>query len=183
MTARIQKGGLQVSKVLHDLLVDEITPGTGIDPELVWTELESILKDLAPRNRELLAIREELQTKIDSWHKKRIGQPHNAEQYKAFLSEIGYLVKEGGDFQITTQNVDPEISTLAGPQLVVPVMNARFALNAANARWGSLYDALYGNDVISEEGGATKGAGYNPARGAKVIEYGREFLDNSFPLG
>ena len=182
MTARIQKGGLQVSKVLHDLLVDEIVPGTGIDAETVWSELESILKDLAPRNRELLAIREQLQAKIDSWHKERAGQPHNAAEYKKFLAEIGYLVEEGADFQITTENVDPEIASLAGPQLVVPVMNARFALNAANARWGSLYDALYGNDVISEENGATKGAGYNPARGAKVIEYGREFLDNSFPL-
>ena len=182
MTTRIQKGGLQVSKVLHDLLVDEIVPGTGIDAETVWTELESILKDLAPRNRELLAIREELQTKIDSWHKERADQPHDAVEYKAFLKEIGYLVEEGADFKISTENVDPEIATLAGPQLVVPVMNARFALNAANARWGSLYDALYGNDVISEEDGATKGAGYNPARGAKVIEYGRNFLDGSFPL-
>ncbi|MBV1916059.1 MAG: malate synthase G [Pseudomonadales bacterium] len=182
MTARIQKGGLQVSKVLHDLLVDEIVPGTGIDAEHVWTELESILKDLAPRNRELLAIREDLQTKIDSWHKERAGQPHDAAEYKKFLKEIGYLVEEGADFQISTENVDPEIATLAGPQLVVPVMNARFALNAANARWGSLYDALYGNDVVSEEDGATKGAGYNPTRGAKVIEYGRNFLDSSFPL-
>ncbi len=182
MTIRIQKGGLQISKVLHDLLVDEIVPGTSIDAETVWTELESILKDLAPRNRELLAIREALQTKIDSWHKQRAGKPHNAVEYKSFLKEIGYLVEEGADFQISTENVDPEIATLAGPQLVVPVMNARFALNAANARWGSLYDALYGNDVISEEDGATKGAGYNPARGAKVIEYGRNFLDTSFPL-
>lgn len=153
MTDRIQKGGLEIAAELHDLVVNEIAPGTGVDPEHFWAELESILNDLAPKNKALLAKRDDLQKQIDAWHKARVGQAIDMAEYKQFLTEIGYLLPEGEDFNITTENVDAEIATIAGPQLVVPVKNARFALNAANARWGSLYDALYGTDVISDEGG------------------------------
>ena len=182
MTNRIQKGGLDIANELHDLVVNEIAPGTGIDPEQFWAELENILADLAPKNKALLAKREDLQKQIDSWHKARQGQAIDMAEYKAFLTEIGYLLPEGDDFKVTTSNVDDEIAQIAGPQLVVPVRNARFALNAANARWGSLYDALYGTDVISDEGGAEKGGAYNPKRGAKVVAWARDFLDNAFPL-
>ena len=182
MTDRIQKGGLEIAAELHDLVVNEIAPGTGVDPEHFWAELESILNDLAPKNKALLAKRDDLQKQIDAWHKARVGQAIDMAEYKQFLTEIGYLLPEGEDFNITTENVDAEIATIAGPQLVVPVKNARFALNAANARWGSLYDALYGTDVISDEGGAEKGGAYNPKRGAKVIAWARDFLDNYFPL-
>ncbi|MGK2913215.1 MAG: malate synthase G [Porticoccaceae bacterium] len=182
MTARIQKGGLRIAKELHDLVKDEITPGIGLDPEKIWSSFETIVNDLGPRNVGLLAKRGQLQTTIDAWHQQRSGQPHDTVAYKAFLREIGYLVPEGADFAITTDNVDREIASIAGPQLVVPVTNARYALNAANARWGSLYDALYGGDVISEEGGASRAGGYNPVRGARVIQYAREFLDRAVPL-
>ncbi len=182
MTERIQAGGLQVARVLHDLVANEIAPGTGVDPSHFWTELEAIISELAPVNKALLARRDELQAQIDAWHQQRRGQAHNAAEYRAFLEQIGYLLPEAEDFTITTENVDPEIATLAGPQLVVPVMNARYALNAANARWGSLYDALYGTDVIPELEGAEKGKGYNPARGALVIAYARRFLDEAAPL-
>ncbi len=182
MTARIQKGGLQVASSLHDLITDEILPGTGVDADAFWSSFEQIINDLAPRNRELLAKRDQLQAQIDQWHKARAGQPHPAAEYKAFLEEIGYLVPVGDDFQITTENVDAEIKTIAGPQLVVPVKNARYSLNAANARWGSLYDALYGCDIISDDDDAASGAGYNPLRGQKVIDYCRNLLDEIAPL-
>ncbi|MEY1661903.1 malate synthase G [Isoalcanivorax beigongshangi] len=182
MSERITKGSLEIARVLHDLVVDEIIPGTGVDPEHFWSQLEGILTDLAPKNQALLAKRDALQVKIDAWHQARKGQPINMDEYKAFLTEIGYLLPEAADFSATTENVDPEIATIAGPQLVVPVMNARYSLNAANARWGSLYDALYGSDVISDEGGAERGGAYNPKRGAKVIAYGRDLLDTALPL-
>ncbi|GAB3107020.1 malate synthase G [Aestuariicella hydrocarbonica] len=182
MTSRIQKGGLQIAEELYNLVANDIAPGTGVDVDHFWTEFENILNDLAPKNKALLAKRDDLQAQIDSWHTERAGQPHNAEDYKTFLQEIGYLLPEGPDFKITTENVDQEIAEQAGPQLVVPVKNARFALNAANARWGSLYDALYGTDAISDEDGAEKGSGYNPKRGAKVIAFARNHLDVAAPL-
>ncbi len=187
MTVRIRVGGLQVAESLLSLVNNEIAPGTGIAPEDFWASFESILKDLAPKNKALLAKRDDLQTQIDRWHTERRAsngerQAHDAVAYKSFLQEIGYIVPEGDDFQVTTQNVDHEIAFQPGPQLVVPVKNARFALNAANARWGSLYDALYGTDAISDEGGAEAGPGYNPVRGAKVIEFGRAHLDQAAPL-
>ena len=157
MTERVQVGGLQVAKVLYDFVNNEAIPGTGVDAAAFWAGADSVIHDLAPKNRALLAKRDELQAKIDAWHQARAGQAHDAVAYKAFLQEIGYLLPEAEDFQATTENVDEEIARMAGPQLVVPIMNARFALNAANARWGSLYDALYGTDAISEADGATKG--------------------------
>ena len=182
MTARIQEGGLQIAENLWQLVNDKIIPNTGIETKQFWASFEAILTDLAPKNKDLLAKRESLQAQIDAWHKARIGQAHDATAYKAFLQEIGYLLPEGPDFKITTANVDIEIAEQAGPQLVVPVKNARFALNAANGRWGSLYDALYGTDAISDEGGAEKGKGYNPARGNKVIAFARNHLNNAAPL-
>ncbi|MCL6414903.1 malate synthase G [Aestuariirhabdus sp. Z084] len=182
MTNRIQQGGLQIAEELYNLINNEIAPGTGVEAVTFWIELESILNDLSPKNRSLLAKRDDFQAKLDQWHKEHAGQPHDAAAYKSFLTEIGYLLPEGDDFKVETQNVDTEIASQAGPQLVVPVKNARFALNAANARWGSLYDALYGTDAISEEGGAEKGTGYNPVRGAKVIEFARNHLDAAAPL-
>ncbi len=182
MTERIKKGGLQIATVLHDLVANEIAPGTGVEPDAFWASFEKIVNTLGPKNKALLAKRDEIQAKIDAWHKARAGQAHDAVAYKAFLTDIGYLVPEGADFSIETTNVDAEIATIAGPQLVVPVMNARYALNAANARWGSLYDALYGTDVISEDGGAEKGKGYNPVRGAKVVAFAAGVLDDAAPL-
>ncbi|MEE4147062.1 MAG: malate synthase G, partial [Halieaceae bacterium] len=182
MTDRIQRGGLQLAPVLCALLEEEIAPGTGIAPDHFWQSLAAIVDELAPRNRSLLATREELQAKIDAWHRANPGPGYDRAAYKAFLQEIGYLLPEGDDFTISTENVDPEVASLAGPQLVVPVMNARYALNAANARWGSLYDALYGTDVIPEDDGAGRSGPYNPVRGAKVIAYARDFLDRHCPL-
>lgn len=182
MTQRIQKGGLQIAQVLHDLVANEIAPGTGVDIDHFWASFEEILEKLGPKNKALLQKRDDLQAKIDTWCEENKGKPQDLEAYKAFLTEIGYLLPEGDDFEITTTNVDPEIAEIAGPQLVVPVMNARYALNAANARWGSLYDALYGTDVISEENGCEKGQGYNPVRGAQVIAFARRFLDEIAPL-
>jgi len=182
MTERVDIGGIQVAKNLYDFVNSQAIPGTGIDPDKFWAEFDKIVNELAPRNRELLAKRDDIQEKMDSWNREHKGQKLDMAEYKAFLKEIDYLVDEPADFKISTTNVDPEIATMAGPQLVVPVMNARFALNAANSRWGSLYDALYGTDAISEEDGAEKGKGYNPVRGAKVIEWARKLLDSSAPL-
>ncbi|MEI1687837.1 malate synthase G [Acinetobacter baumannii] len=179
MTARIQKGKLAIAKELYDFIENEALPGSGLDSETYWKNFEQVVVDLSPKNKALLAKRDELQAKIDEWHRNN---KFELGAYKAFLTEIGYLLPEVEDFQITTENVDEEIALLAGPQLVVPVRNARYCLNAANARWGSLYDALYGFDVISEEGGAEKGKGYNPIRGAKVIEFAKKFLNEIFPL-
>ncbi|MBY4678046.1 malate synthase G [Marinobacterium arenosum] len=182
MSQRVQTGDLQVAQVLYDFINNEALPGTGVSSDQYWSAFDAIVHDLAPRNRELLSKRDQLQAQIDAWHKERNGQPFDFASYKDFLQQIGYLLPEGDPFTASTNNVDPEMATMAGPQLVVPVMNSRFALNAANARWGSLYDALYGTDAIAETGGAEKGAGYNPARGAKVIEFAREFLDQAAAL-
>ncbi len=182
MTDRVNVGGLRVAKPLYDLVRERIAPGTGIDPDAFWSSLGEIVRDLAPKNRALLAKRDELQARIDAWHLDRKGQPHDPAAYEQFLRSIGYLLPEGDDFQVATAKVDPEIAQVAGPQLVVPVNNARYALNAANARWGSLYDALYGTDVIAEDNGADKGRGYNPVRGERVIAYAAAFLDEAAPL-
>jgi malate synthase len=182
MTQRIQLGNLQVASILHDLVNNEIIPGTDIDPTAFWQSLESIVDDLAPKNKALLEKRDLFQQQIDQWHQQRIDQSFDADKYKQFLTDIGYLLPEGDNFTISTTNVDSEISLQAGPQLVVPINNARYALNATNARWGSLYDALYGTDVISEEDGAHKAGTYNPVRGARVIEFARNLLDQAAPL-
>jgi malate synthase len=182
MTNYVQVGGLQVADELKSLVDNNICPGTGIEPAAFWASMESVLVDLTPKNKALLAKRDDLQAKIDSYHKERAGQPHNAAEYKVFLTEIGYLEPEVADFSVTTENVDSEVATQPGPQLVVPVKNARFALNAANARWGSLYDALYGTDAISEDAGAERAGGYNPVRGAKVIAFARNHLDQAASL-
>ena len=182
MTDRVNAGGLQVDKELYDFINDEALPGTGITPEAFWSGFDGLVHDLAPLNRELLATRDELQTRIDAWYRENRDQPIDLAEYKAVLQEIGYLVPEGEDFTVDTANVDPEISTIAGPQLVVPVTNPRYALNAANARWGSLYDALYGTDAIPEDDGAERGAAYNKVRGDRVIAHVRGFLDAAAPL-
>ena len=182
MAPYVQVGGLNVHQNLYDLVRDEISPGTGIEPEAFWASLDAIVRDLGPKNRKLLEKRDALQTRIDAWHKGRRGKPDDTTEYRTFLREIGYLVPEGEPFQVETANVDPEIAVVAGPQLVVPVDNARYALNAANARWGSLYDALYGTDVIPETDGAEKTGGYNPVRGAKVIAFAEALLDKHVKL-
>ena len=182
MSERIQYDELHVAKELDDLLVEEILPGLNVTHDEFWTSFNKIVKNFSQKNKSLITEREKLQKKIDKWHLDRRGQKHNHEEYKSFLKEIGYWVEKTSDFQITTSGVDPEISETAGPQLVVPVMNARFALNAANARWGSLYDALYGTDMISEEEGAERGGAYNPVRGDKVIEFSKTFLNQTIPL-
>ena len=182
MTERVTVGNLRVAPVLYDFVNNEALPGTDIDPDTFWSGVDKVVADLTPKNQELLARRDDLQAQIDKWHRARVIGGFEADEYKQFLVDIGYLEPEPDDFTISTAGVDDEITTTAGPQLVVPILNARFALNAANARWGSLYDALYGTDVISEEDGAEPGNGYNPVRGDKVIAYARRFLDGAVPL-
>ena len=181
MGDKIQVGGLQVSTLLHNFINTQALPETGVSQEQFWAGLEAIVNDLAPRNRALLAKRDDIQAQIDAWLVENKGKFDFA-AYKAFLQDIGYLLPEGDAFTVTTENVDAEIATTAGAQLVVPVMNARFALNASNARWGSLYDALYGTDAIPSTDGAEAGSAYNPIRGAKVIEFARNFLNEAAPL-
>ncbi|HWJ35291.1 MAG TPA: malate synthase G [Steroidobacteraceae bacterium] len=182
MKPTVKLDALDVDKVLYDFMEREALPGTGIDSHAFWSGFASLVSRLSPRNVALLETRDRLQASIDAWHVKHPGAQFDAPTYKAFLIDIGYLVPEQALFAVDTANVDEEIAAVAGPQLVVPVNNARYALNAANARWGSLYDALYGTDAIPQDGGAARGGGYNPRRGAKVIEFARSFLDSSFPL-
>jgi len=179
MTERIEKFGLQVARDLHDMIETEALPGTGVGSDQFWKGLSELVHEKGPKNRALLARRDEIQTKIDAWHRERRGKPHDQAAYEAFLREIGYIVPTGPAFSVETENVDPEIASIPGPQLVVPVMNARYALNAANARWGSLYDALYGTDAM---GDAPAAGGYDPARGARVIAWSKQFLDEEVPL-
>lgn len=181
MADYVKAGNLQVASELYEFINSEVLPGTEVDQDQFWNGLGGLVKDLAPRNKELLKVRDEIQEKLNAWYRENNGK-FDFDQYKSFLTDIGYLEPEVEDYQITTEAVDEEVALQAGPQLVVPVNNARYAINAANARWGSLYDALYGTDAISEEDGAEKGLGYNPVRGNKVIAYGREFLDQSAPL-
>ena len=182
MTDRVSVGNLRVAQALYDFVNTEALPGTDIDPDSFWAGVDKVVTDLQPQNQDLLARRDQLQAQIDKWHRQHVIEPLDPEAYRQFLTEIGYLQPEPADFTITTAGVDDEITTTAGPQLVVPVLNARFALNAANARWGSLYDALYGTDVIPESDGAEKGTSYNRVRGDKVIAYARKFLDEAVPL-
>jgi malate synthase len=182
MTDRVSVGNLRVAQALYDFVNTEALPGTDIDPDSFWAGVDKVVTDLQPQNQDLLVRRDQLQAQIDKWHRQHVIEPLDPEAYRQFLTEIGYLQPEPADFTITTAGVDDEITTTAGPQLVVPVLNARFALNAANARWGSLYDALYGTDVIPESDGAEKGTSYNRVRGDKVIAYVRKFLDEAVPL-
>ena len=182
MTDRMTAGTLQVDKELYDFINNEALPATGISSEAFWSSFDNLIRDLSPRNRELLATRDRLQADIDAWYQENRDQTVDLPEYKAVLQEIGYLVPEGEDFTVSTANTDPEISTIAGPQLVVPVTNARYALNAANARWGSLYDALYGTDVIPEDNGAERAGAYNAVRGSRVIAFARDFLDAAAAL-
>ena len=185
MTARTTVHGLQVATVLHRFIDEEVLPGTGISRARFWQGFDAIVHQLAPKNAALLAERDRLQTAIDAWHRANPGPLATAAKrraYRSMLKKIGYLVPVPEGVKINTRNVDAELARQAGPQLVVPVTNARYALNAANARWGSLYDALYGTDAITEDGGASRAGAYNPVRGAKVIEYARHVLDRTAPL-
>lgn len=184
MSERVQKGSLAIDTELYNFIANEVTPVVGIDNEKYWQEFEKIVKAFQPRNKALLAKRDEIQAQIDDWHDNNPASNGQIDKaaYTQFLKDINYIVPEGDDFLVETQNVDDEIAHIAGPQLVVPVRNARYALNAANARWGSLYDALYGTDVIDETNGAEKGKGYNPVRGAEVVKYAKNFLDSNFAL-
>jgi len=182
MSERVEIAGLKIAKPLYELVRDEIAPGTDIAADEMWKGFAAIVEQMTPRNRQLLARRDSLQAAIDDWHRTHRGQPHNVQAYRDCLQGIGYLLPEGEDFQITTEGVDREIAAIAGPQLVVPMSNARYALNAANARWGSLFDALYGTDVIPEDNAAERGEHFNPLRGKKVIAYAKAFLDEAAPL-
>ncbi|WDE13177.1 malate synthase G [Thalassomonas haliotis] len=182
MEQRISVANLQVASCLYDFIEDEALPSSGLTPADFWQGFSRLISDLTPVNQALLAKREQLQQKLDSWHQQHRGEDFDFDLYKAYLQEINYLAPQVADFKISTANVDPEVATLAGPQLVVPIMNARFALNAVNARWGSLYDALYGTDVISQTQGAEKSGAYNPVRGAKVVAFAKNFLDQVLPL-
>ena len=186
MTNRTSVHRLQVASNLHQFINDQVLPGTGVAPDKFWQGFDAIVADLAPKNIALLAERDRLQTGLDAWHKAHPGPISDMPAYRAFLETSGYLVPVPKNVKTSTSNVDDELAKQAGPQLVVPVLNARYALNAANARWGSLYDALYGTDVLSEDDGAEKvtkdGRGYNPVRGAKVINYARHVLDRTAPL-
>ncbi len=182
MTSRTTVHGLQVADVLKDFIDSRVIPGIGIDTQAFWRGFELLISELAPRNAKLLVERERLQTELDNWHRSHPGPIRDMDKYRGFLREIGYLVDDPGRVKISTRGVDAELARQAGPQLVVPVTNARYALNAANSRWGSLYDALYGTDALPETDGATRGRGYNPRRGAKVIEYARHVLDRCAPL-
>ena len=179
---RVRVGGLQVAPALHAFVRDEALPGSGVDEDEFWTGVEAILAELSPRNRELLARREELQRGLDAWHQQRPGPVRDMDAYLAMLRETGYLVEEPADFCVDTADVDDEVAVQAGPQLVVPVLDPRFATNAANARWGSLYDALYGTDAVPETDGRKRGTSYNPRRGTEVVRRARAFLDEHFPL-
>jgi malate synthase len=180
--SRVKRGALQIAAELDEFVAQQVAPGTGVDVDAFWAGFEACLNELGPVNRELLAVRASLQKQVDEWHLARKGQQFDEAEYKAFLQSIGYLLPEPADFAIEVDNVDSEIAALAGPQLVVPVMNARYALNAANARWGSLYDAFYGTDIIPEEPGREKGSSYNPARGELVVARVAAVLDEVVPL-
>jgi len=183
MNKRINEHGYKIADCLYNLVNHDVLPGLPVNQKDFWRAVADVLDEFIPRNQALLATRENLQAKIDAWHLDQGNVPFSQQKYQQFLTEIGYLVPPQGDFQITTENVDPEVALIAGPQLVVPLMNARFALNAANARWGSLYDALYGSDVIVDEVGSSKASGeYDPVRGQKVQTFARNFLDDSLPL-
>ena len=181
---RIQKGSLAIDPLMYDFIENEVLPTVGVDSDSYWSGFEKVVKKFTPRNKELLATRAKLQAQIDQWHLDHPAIEGSIDYplYKQFLIDIGYLLPEGDDFQVSTKNVDKEITDIAGPQLVVPVKNARYALNANNARWGSLYDALYGTDVISEDNNQEPGRGYNPKRGAAVVAYAKQFLDDNIAL-